>query len=305
MKKWYLITAILITGLAHGQLSEADSIYAYHRDILIRTGENSRILPTQEMRNAAADSFLVSLGTILHYPDAMKYEFSGVSNLSIINSEDDQVRLVTYMVPQRGGIYKHFGHLLYLDENDEYHHVPLKDDAEGNTLYKPLRPNSWYGGLYYGIIEKEVEDRTVYFLLGYRSVNPAIHQKFVDVLDLSDQRVQFGLPVFHVVTFNDIDNNRAPYRLTMSYGTKYSALMQWNEDYEGIVMDHVVPPDASQKGFYMVYGPDFTYDALVWKDEEWHLEKMITFGNEVETPAPGTNLPTGLSPAPQPAGDQR
>lgn len=305
MKFRILFLSIFISLTSVAQLSEADSTYAYHKDILKTTGLHSRILQTQEERNAAADSFRTSLRAIVQFEDALEYQFADVSNLSLVTSEDKNLRLLTYMVPQRGGTYKHYGYLCYLDEDDEYHWVELQNDETNNVLYKPVKASSWYGALYYDIIEKKVDRKTVYFLLGYRSVNQMIHQKVIDVLDLSDDRVQFGLDVFHVPTFNDIDNERAPYRLTMSYATKSSALLQWNEDYEGIVMDHVSPPDASQKGFFMVYGPDFTYDALVWKDEEWHLEKMIHFGNDVETPPAGGEVPTSLSPPPPPPNSQR
>jgi hypothetical protein len=61
-------------------------------------------------------------------------------------------------------------------------------------------------------------------------------------------------------------------------------------------MDHMSPPDASQKRFFMVYGPDFSYDALVWRDEEWHLQENITFENDVQTAPPNPDVPTGLPP---------
>jgi hypothetical protein len=51
------------------------------------------------------------------------------------------------------------------------------------------------------------------------------------------------------------------------------------------VFDHLAPPDASMKEDWTTYGPDFTYDALFWKDGFWQLEEGIEMkGNTRPTP---------------------
>jgi hypothetical protein len=42
-----------------------------------------------------------------------------------------------------------------------------------------------------------------------------------------------------------------------------------------IVFDHLSPPKATLKGAEETYGPDFTYDAFIWKKGKWARQKVI------------------------------
>ncbi len=296
-KLFFILTSALISSTLSAQ--DADSVYQALLPQLKEFGEKSRVLPLENERNAAADSFITALEEITKHPEAMNFTFEGVSNLSVLTSPDEKLRMLTFMVPQSGLVYKHYGFMLYADD-DEYKHLFLENRSSGSKsdLFTILTPGEWYGGLYYDIIEKEKDDQTIYFLLGYRQVNPNVQQKFIDAVTVTEGLVRFGAKAFQVGKFNDIENEQPPYRLAMSYSTKFGATLQWNEDYDGIVMDHVSPPDASQRGFYMVYGPDFSYDALVWKDEAWYLEENIMFENDVQTAPPDPNVPATLGPEP-------
>lgn len=295
MRSTFLLL-MLILGFTASSQSEADSTFTALKPALVRNGNLLRSLPFENQRDSAATLFITDLLKLVAFEEAMQMDLISIGNLSVIDSEDDKVRIITYMVPRAGGSYTHVGFLLYLDEDDQYHHVQLLDNAFGSVEYKPLNSSNWYGGLYYNMIPKRIEGRTVYVLLGYRAKNPMIHEKFIDVLDLANDRVQFGLPIFYVEQFNDRVYQRQPYRMTLQFSAKVSAVLQWNEDYNGIVMDHLAPPDINQKGVYMTYGPDFTYDALVWEDDMWHLREQITFKNNTQTAPANPNVPTGLGP---------
>lgn len=291
----FTILLSLISTLSFSQ-TNADSLYQVMKPKLIKNGQLLLALPVEHQRDSAAALFLEDLLTLVKVEEAMEFNYAPIRNLSVQRSDDEKVCILTYLIPRAGGRYTHVGILMYEDEEDEYHSVQLTDNSM-NAEYRPLKPSSWHGGLYYDLIQKKVEGRAVYFLLGYRAVNPNVHEKFVDVLDLSNDRVQFGLPVFYIEEFNDRVFRQAPYRLRMQYSGRITAVLRWSDDYDGIVMDHVSPPDASQKGLYLNYGPDFSYDGLKWKDEMWHLESEINFQNDTQTPPAGQNVPTGLSPA--------
>lgn len=297
MLKRLLLFLFAFTALLRAQAQEADSVYHALLPIMIDQGEKSRWMSTIEERNAAADSFLTCLANICEYPEAMDFLFTKVTNMSVLQSPDGKLRLFTFMVPQQNYQYKHLGWMIYKD-GDLYKSVQLQDNAFGGRtlLYRALPPSQWYGGLYYDIIEKEKEDQTVYFVLGYRSVSPQVQQKFIDAITISEGVVRFGIKAFRIGEFNDIENPAPPYRLMMSYSSEYGAMMKWDNNYGGILMDHVAPPDIKQKGLYMTYGPDFSYDALIWEDENWFLEENISFENDMQTLPPNPNAPMGLSP---------
>lgn len=290
-----IITFTLLSSLCWAQ--EADSVYRLHLPFLRQMGEITRTAQSLEERNAAADTFLHVLSEVCQYPEAMNFPFTGVSNMSMLQSPDGKLRLFTFMVPQERLIYQHYGMLLYQD-GDFYKKVELIDNTRGGRelQYRLLSPANWYGSLYYEIVEQEVEDQTVYFLLGYRSVNTHIQQKLIDAVSITEGLVRFGSQSFQVAEFNDVRNMNPPFRLMMSYSAKNSAMMRYDEEYSGIIMDHVSPPDASMKGLYMQYGPDFSYDGLRWEDEKWFLESNIQVQSDIE-PEPRTGRPDeGLGP---------
>lgn len=272
-----------------------DSLYQALIPKLSETGNLTLSLEKESQRDSAAALFLEDLLQLTQVEEALTFDLTPIRNLSVVTSRNEKLRVLTYMIPRAGGIYSHIGLLLYLDEDGLYHAIQLVDNSM-NSDFKPLRPSQWHGGLYYELIEEKLDRKPVYFVLGYRATHPFIHEKFIDVIDISNQRVQFGLPVFHFDKFNDRVYPQAPYRIRMQFSAKVSAVLRWNEDYEGIVMDHVVPQDVSHKGLYMDYGPDFTYDGLRWEDEKWELESQIQFENNTQTAPAGQNVPTGLSP---------
>ena len=59
-------------------------------------------------------------------------------------------------------------------------------------------------------------------------------------------------------------------------------------------MDNVAPPEPKMKGLYFMYGPDFSYNALNWDDDWWHLKRGVNFntGQQIEFKPP--SQPTGL-----------
>lgn len=286
---------ILISGAIFAQ--EADSVYRHHLPFLQDYGQRILTEMNLEDRVAAADTFQSVLGIVCNYPEAIDFTFEGVSNMSVIQSPDGQLKLMTFMVPQENLTYHHRGMMLYRDD-ETFKKVPLFDNTRGGRelQYRLLSPANWYGSLYYDIIEEEVEDQTVYFLLGYRSINAQIQQKLIDAVTVTEGLVRFGSKSFKVEEFNDVRNPNAPYRLMLSYSAKNGAMLRWDDEYEGIIMDHLSPPDASMRGLYMEYGPDFSYDGLRWEDENWILERGIRVQSDIE-PQPRRRQPENdLSP---------
>lgn len=173
---------------------------------------------------------------------------------------------------------------------------------------KRLNSYNWYGALYYKIIPNKVNGKMVYTLLGWRQKGNKTTQKIVEILTLRDGKIGFGTPIIkvekHYKTRFIMEYNSNVYAMlkyiedkemlklaipTESYinsntGNMKDAMKndprkntektQKEITYKKIktgmiVMDHVGPLRKEFTGNYSEYGPDFSYDGLLFENEKW------------------------------------
>jgi hypothetical protein len=115
-----------------------------------------------------------------------------------------------------------------------------------------------------------------YTLLGYRPSRATHNQKIIDVLNIEGRNmVRFGDKIFETPKIGDAKYKKPPHRLIFRYSTKATASIRWQEKEKQIMMDHLSVPDISMKEKWELYGPDFSYDALYWKEGKWYLKEEI------------------------------
>jgi hypothetical protein len=51
--------------------------------------------------------------------------------------------------------------------------------------------------------------------------------------------------------------------------------LSYNEKMKMIVFDHLSPSESKYAGQYMYYGPDFSYDGLLFKDKKWFYQAHL------------------------------
>ena len=61
----------------------------------------------------------------------------------------------------------------------------------------------------------------------------------------------------------------------LQYSQKSSMTLNFNKQKNMIVFDHLSPVDANYSGHYEYYGPDFSYDALLFVDGKWKYQPDI------------------------------
>lgn len=263
---------------------------------LAETGKEILANPEYQKRKAACDTFLAVLeqyaGTEEGYDDPLK----SVTNMLRLDYEDE-FRIYTWQMPDSAFKYIKYG-LVAAKTRRGIEVTVLQDDSRNmmEPEYKSLKADRWYGAIYYKLIPAGKKKNPTFTLLGF-APDESVNRKIIDVISIDNRgRPRFGAKVFHFDEFMDKTYRRPPQRIILSYGGKYAASVRWNEDKEMIVMDHLSPPDPKLKGVYSTYGPDMSYDGLVWEKNWWYLKNEIKFDSRQQVPIVPPNKPTDLPP---------
>ncbi|MBU0488164.1 MAG: hypothetical protein KKA07_04855 [Bacteroidetes bacterium] len=232
------------------------------------------------------------LKDMLAMDGAGAYIFEKLNTISILAADDGKFRVFTWHIPWTDGTYSYFGLLHVKNKSKEKFDLYVLTDKSEKTLSpetKRLTPQSWYGAHYYKLIATRQMGKTVYTLLGWRGNNLLTSQKVIEVLSPGNNgRIEFG--------GNIRLQRKTCKRVIFEYSAQLSMSLKYYEKEELIVFDHLSAPDnlmlldPKLEGQYSFYGPDFTYEALNWKNGRWNLVKDY----DARNPEPDTKE---LSPA--------
>lgn len=256
--------------------------------------------PSEKERLAANAELVQQLRDTLWMPEVYAESFDGLKSISRLRAPDNRFQLWTWQLPRKGGRFHHMG-MLIIPGKEQNRLVVLADSTDEweLPLHKELKVQDWQGALYYHIEQVKLKKKTYYTLLGYDQHDLQVRRKWVDALyiDEDDDRfIRFGAPIFHTERFQGEVLNKRPYRLVMQYSAAFSAMLRWEEDEKRLLMDHLEPQDAKMKRMYRFYGPDFTYDALVWSKKGWELEENVEVRSRINAPIVPPNKGTDLGP---------
>lgn len=237
-------------------------IQEIHKQIL----PGNSIIQNQKL----ADSINNYLENALNLPEAIKYPFDSLKFLGKINSEDENVRILTWNLPLADGTNRYFGFIIFKPSEGETRVFRLTDispDMTGDE-FSELTADNWYGCLVYDIIDIKYSGDTWYTLLGYDPNNIFITRKLIDVLWFRDNKPVFGKPVFR-------NKTNLQYRIFFKYSAKVQMTLKWDQRLDMIVFDHLSPSDPAYKDNFTYYGPDFTYNGLKLEKGIWVLHENI------------------------------
>jgi hypothetical protein len=127
---------------------------------------------------------------------------------------------------------------------------------------------AWPGAVYYEMLLQHQGNRPVYTLLGWDGADNIRTRKVIETLSISGTKLKFGVPIISA-------GRGSTKRYIMEYSDQVSAILQWREDLDMIVMDHLSPPSPELEGQPAFYGPDMSYDGFVWKKNHWVLEEDV------------------------------
>lgn len=280
MKKLLLILLITVTaGTAFAQQSTIKQLNIY-QDSLKKLGQKMINDPIELERKNANYAFIKTLVSALKINNSFLFKFDSVKSISILNSPDNKFRIFSWSVMHDDGSYRFYGSIqmntggpLLLHGLEDY--SPLQTNPEDSVVSN----RKWFGAQYYKIIPVYGQ-KPYYVLLGWKGNTVESNKKVIEVLSFTDNKPQFGLPVFD-------GNGKIRRRVVFEYNRSASMLLRYVPEQNLIVFDHLVPPDKRLKDKPQTYGPDLSYDGYRLQNGHWQFVsnldmKNVPSGNDLE-----------------------
>ncbi len=241
-----------------------------------------------EERRKACYAFIPMFVSALKHDNSFYYPFDSFETVSKIYSPDSLFRIFTWQLVLPRGKFRYYGVIQM--KSTKLKMFPLFDMSDTMPYHPQLvtTHSNWYGALYYNIISKQADKKTIYTLFGFEAADAITRRKVVEVLTFDDSgKPKFGAPLFYF----KYDSTRAKMRDTLNrffieYKYNASTVLNYDTALSMIVFDHVAPPQQKAEGATFSYVPDGTYEGFIWKSNRWNwVEKVFTFAiNEADNP---------------------
>ncbi len=223
----------------------------------------------EQEKQAAADSIMQVLATLAS--DGEWAQVASAGALMVSEASDRQVRTVTGQINLGKDRHMYYGGV-YLANERRWIPFRYEKPTWQNFERSISDPDSWYGAVYYHVMPVTVRKETYYLLFGYRVVDYFNRIKLVDVLDMSEEGMRLGKPVFRRK-----DRSGEPVllnRFYLQYAAESPIKLNFSQEEDMIVMDHLMPIKGLYEGQSMAFVPDGTYDGYklgrkgIWEFQE-------------------------------------
>lgn len=239
-------------------------------DSLVKLQNLTFFSKTDSLRLRSNAKFMAMLDEVLLNQLSYYYPFDSLKEISRLYAGGQKVRIITWNLERPDGTFQYFGFLQSKNpKSNSFDLYPLKDKSL--TIKNPELfvgdNNSWFGMLYYNIINC----KGYYILLGWDGNDKTVTRKFIEVLSFKKD----GTPVFGKDVFKFPRKN--PKRIMFEYSSKVVMSMRYNPESQAIIFDHLSAKDEFSTGMPQYSGPDFSFDAFVFKHHRWYyLEDVDT-----------------------------
>lgn len=265
------IAIIILFLLPFGALSAPNAKDTLSRAIrMIQRGDNDSL-------RFAANAFLTdTLLKVITTDTNFTASFTAFNNVALVTDPEKKVRLFTWIVPHYSGEkYSYFGYAQIRDPKKKvFLTIELKDKTDSIEKAESAKLNAanWLGALYYTMIPVEVNNKTVYTLIGWKGKNNSTTQKILESLSIEKNQPVFGKPIFKT------DGGVYKNRLLYSFVSQASMALRYEEKNNRIVVEHIGGNSIATSG------PDGTYDAFIWKKGKWLLKQNVDVDAGIRKP---------------------
>lgn len=264
MRKILFIFGIVVTVNATAQATSLDSLEALMASFQKEMTQGA----TDAIRTAASDSLRTTLISTFAVDGSFEYPFYKLIRVASITSPDQAFRLFNWNVAHLDGTYSFYGFVVF--PNGQY--VELQDTGSlTQSLEKSvLKPDEWYGALYYEIYPVSEKRETYYTLMGWDGNDKLSNKKVLDVLNIDKKkRVTFGKPIYQV-------GEQYLNRVIFEYAEKARINLRYLSPKEAIIYERLEPEEAGLKGHYEFYIPSTAYNAYVLNNKGlWELHEFF------------------------------
>jgi len=260
------ITFFLLLFFPFSSFSQVDTTF---RNSVLRTFDVMRAGEDSEKMVAAAKLETV-LSEYYSNPSHFELELDSVPFLGQLTSSDGIIKMLCWNLALENGDYQYHCIMRHKPTKETVVVTIFQDNSDWERMERKLiRPNDWYGALYYKILANRYRKKTYYTILGWDGKDNVTNRKVIDVINIQGKSVLLGSSIFK-------NEKKFPaHRLIYEYGNDVSMSLNYDEKEKMIIMDHLAPEDSRFEGQYQFYGPDFSYDALQFKKGEWIFERDV------------------------------
>jgi len=262
-----------------------------HADTLHWLGDSVVQSFDWNMREVSCIAFLKQFKTALKIENSYLYDFDSVPTLSVVAAPDNSFRILTWQLQMKDLSHRYYGAIQKNSASLEL--IPLID----MSLFIPnpedtlLSANSWWGCVYYNIVQKKYKGRTYYYLFGWDGNDTWSNKKLVDVLTFSPE----GVPMFGYPQFLLEEDGDPKTRVIIEYKEDASPVFNYDAQMKMIVISYLRPENPLSEGIYFTYIPDGTYVGFNFKKGMWRYRDKV-FDRVMDTPPDYTPKTTGEDP---------
>lgn len=235
-----------------------------------------------EMRFLACKGLITKLVRALKTDNSFRYPFDRLKSVSILYPPDSSFRVFTWQLFVDDSTHRYYG-AIQLNQK-ELKLFPLIDrsfEMQGIPTRDQQSPEFWYGALYYNIRPFDTREGRKYLLFGYDGFTFFNKRKVIEVLSFNSD----GTPIFGARVFDYPDERKDDYRVILEYTSEARVRLNWDEQYEAILLDHLIPYPSPYTGGFM-YIPDGSYDAFKLEKGRWKFIDKIFNDSQEEAPRP-------------------
>jgi len=210
--------------------------------------------------------------------DPLPCYMDSLPTLSILESRDKRVILVTWVLPDAQNQYRYGGVMRYR-KGGEQQVMVLRDQQQLAPAMERqnVQPDQWYGALYYDLVQIGRGKKRHYIVLGWDQYTPFANQKVIDGItrDPNTGSLYFSAPLVN-------SRGASVRRLIIGYREDASVSVRYHYKEKRLVWDHLSAIDGAPGNMPEFMVPDFSYDGLKYKRGKWRFTENIAPKNERE-----------------------
>jgi len=243
--------------------------------------EDSMLVMADSMANTAIPDYRIDycvkftrfLRTALEIPNSFNYPFTRLATrIHILYSEDKTFRIFNWLIAPTTDIRRYYGVVQMDAEQPKYY--PLLDAASelGNDAATlTLDSKHWYGNEIYRIMDQNINGRKAYMLFGFSSNGMASNKKMIDVLNINEDGISLGAPIFSLP--NQVTGRmERPNRVILEYKKTAQVYLNYDADRKMIIYNRIASEvtEPNRKGTYI---PTGQMDGLKWENDMYQYVK--------------------------------
>jgi hypothetical protein len=251
---FFLFNLYYITGFGQTDVKKDLDFYG---DIMIYAYKSEHRMQASEQFDSLFDQYIAE--TDYSADDLLWLEW-----VSVLYPEDNSFRVVSWQVKENDSLFHYNAFVQF--ENGEKIKLNGGEEYWSKISYDEREPDDCPMALYYNM--KQLSDKH-YLLFGINEYNQYEKIKIAEVLVVEGNNIRFGAPIFT----NEPEDPK--YRLVLQYADDAVVSLNYNEDLELLIYDHLISRMGRIPNQGVTSLPDGSYEAYkIKRGKLEYIEKV-------------------------------